>query len=585
LYAQQLLEVAHGQPRQIMAAALTMARRSNLSRRLRAILENEHDRSPTGRRFSAVALGAAFALVPPLAAMSPEWVRVVPPSPEIKQVPNAEVATPSLLTPQRGDSGAPSEFVIDVRPDPVQPPPAAPPAGLSVALPTHGLAAPQQAVCSPNAKRSSTNIQSNSDGSRGTRRWQVRWSDGVCRIELDARGDFTLSPNADDVVGIASGGYFDLEHDDGRVERRVRIVRGNGGDLERTYWVNGDRTAWDSEAARWLGETLILLDRRTAFAVDVRLPMLLQRGGVEAVLTEVAQMTSTYPQRIYYTKMFARASVTTEQLVRVLETASRNFDSGYEKAELLLAVAKQRSFAEPAHLAFAQMARGIESDYEKRRALSALLSRDDLKPDVVRTMLEATDGMKSDYELAELLISIDRRYAADASTRPFYVRAVSTIQSDYEQRRVLTTIMRAGELDATTTGEILRAAGRSMKGYELAEFLVQVSDKGTLNEATSTEYFNATANVGSDYERRRVLTTLVKKGQLTRGVIEGILTAAGTINSDYECAELLVTVARSTKIDDALRPAYEKAAASINSDYEYGRAMSAVRRSAQSSGH
>ncbi|MGH7712976.1 MAG: M56 family metallopeptidase, partial [Gemmatimonadaceae bacterium] len=502
-YAQQLLEVAHGDwPNTLAVAALTMASRSSIARRLRAILDVAPDRSPTGRGLSSVALGAVCVLVPPLAAVAPEWVGVAV-------------------------NAAPNEFVVTL-----PPPSNAPSVSEAVRLPTSAaaphtapmLAAAQQTTdCVPSSgKRSSTSIQSSDSDSPSRRRWHVKWSDASCRIELDARGTFTLSPNADDVVALSSGGYFELLYDDGRLDRRVRLERGDGGSLERTYWVNGRREPWNADAGSWFARTLVALDRRTAFAVDTRLPMLLQRGGVEAVMDEVAQMPSTYPQRVYFTKLFERQKLSAEQLIRVLETASRNFDSDYEKAELLLRVAKQPAFAEPVHLAFAQMARGIKSDYEKRRGLGALLVRDDLKPEVVGTMLQATEDMKSDYELAELLLGIDRRYAADESTRQYYVRALSTIESDYEQRRVLTAIMRSGALSAAATGEVIAIAGRTMKGYELAEFLVEISSKGSLDQTTSTAFFNATKNVNSDYERRRVLEALLRKGQLNREVVEGI---------------------------------------------------------------
>ncbi len=596
-YAQQLLEVASGAERYtIAAAALTMARPSNLARRLRAILDSAPDRSPIGRGLSAVTVGALCVIVPPLAALSPEWIRVSAP-PNVTQAEPGGIAerTTASLEPVPITSALSAS--ADTAPgapigDSLVPLRAADFARIGDKLvsdrgtiPLPAIPSPDQQAtdCVPNGKRSSSNIH-HSDG-RGPegRRWQVRWSDGMCRIELDARGTFTLSPNADDIVAISARGYVNLEQDDGRTEQRVRMQRADGGGIERTYWVNGTRTTWNADAAAWFARVLVMLDRRTAFAVDIRLPMLLQRGGVEAVLTEVAQMPAAYAQRVYYTKLFERQTLTSEQLTRVLETAASTFDSGYEKAELLLRVAKQPSFGAPVHLAFAKVARSIESDYEKRRALTALLVRGDLRQDVVRTMLEATEGMESDYELAELLLAIDRRYAVDEATRPFYIRALSTIESDYEQRRVLTAIMRTADIGAAASQEMISIAGRTMKGYELAEFLVGIAAKGTLDEATSMAFFTAAKNVQSDYERRRVLHALLNKGQLTAPVVEGILSTAATIDSDYECAELLVAVSRAVKIDETLRPSYEKAAATIGSDHEYGRVMSAVRRSAQRS--
>ncbi len=579
-YAEQLLEVANSfTQRSVAVAALTMARRSSIACRLNGILDSARDRSPSGRKLASLATCATFAVVPPLAALAPEFVRASTVSESIRQAgttPNVVSAAESVVAPAGRRVDTPPMLLPDI-----------PRPSLSSTLSSTASAAlvsaQPGALCTPaSGKRSSSNMRNDDGRGPESRRWQVRWRDDNCTIELDARGTFTLSPNADNVTAITRRGYIDLSQQPrGGVERRVRIEPGDGATLVRTYWVDGKRSEWNADAAQWFAQALIMLDRRTAFAVDSRLPMLLQRGGVDAVLAEVAEMPTTYPQRVYYTKLFERQVLTTAQLASVLETASKTFDSGYERAELLLSVAKQKNFAEPLTLAYAQMVKSIDSDYERRRALGALLSRSDLSPAVVRTMLEASEGMESDYELAELLIGIAARYAVDDAARPFYIRAISGIDSDYEQRRVLSAIVKGGRIGTGVTEKLITTAGRTMQGYELAEFLIAVASKGALDQNGSTAFFTATRNVRSDYERRRVLEVLLKRGQLTQSVVEGILSTASSIGSDYECAELLIAVSRAVTIDEKLRPAYDRAAQSIESDYEYGRAMSAVRRAAQ----
>ncbi|HEV8364954.1 MAG TPA: M56 family metallopeptidase [Gemmatimonadaceae bacterium] len=581
-YAEQLLEVAHSFTQHgIAVAALTMARRSSIASRLHGILDAARDRSPSGRKLASLATCATFALVPPLAALTPELVRAS----AVSDSTTPPKGMPNAVSP--ADSAqAPAASRVDSLPTLL---PSVPrlndSSTISATASAAVVSAQPGALCTPGTgKRSSSNMRTDDGRGPDSRRWQVRWRDDNCAIELDARGTFTLSPNADDVTAISSRGYIDLmQQPRGGVERRVRIEPGDGTTLQRTYWVDGKRAEWNAEAARWFAQVLIMLDRRTAFAVDSRLPMLLQRGGVDAVLAEVTEMPTTYPQRVYYTKLFERQVLTTAQLAKVLETASKTFDSGYERAELLLSVAKQKNFADPLPLAYAQMVKSIDSDYERRRALSALLTRSDLAPAVVRTMLEASEGMESDYELAELLIGIANRYAVDDASRPYYVRAISSIDSDYEQRRVLSAIVAGERVGTGVTEELVTTAGRTMQGYELAEFLIAVATKGALDQSGSAAFFTATRNVGSDYERRRVLEVLLKRGQLTPRVVEGILSTASSIASDYECAELLIAVSRAFTIDEKLRPAYDRAAQTIESDYEYGRAMSAVRRAAQRS--
>src|SRR4029079_17484665 len=99
--------------------------------------------------------------------------------------------------------------------------------------------------------------------------------------------------------------------------------------------------------------------------------------------SEIELMYSDYAQRLYYTKLFKLQPLTVAQIRRVLNHVGSSLTSDYERAELLLAIAKLDVFREEAYVDFANAASGIKSDYEKRRALGALLGEKNLKPAAV----------------------------------------------------------------------------------------------------------------------------------------------------------------------------------------------------------
>ena len=580
-YADYLLRVARS-TRIVGAAALgglAMARPSQMAGRLLAVLDDRRRRGRVSLWAGVQAGLAAGALVTGVAAASPVYSLAAEPAPALAAVqgnrattidngisvgpvqldePARTLAARAALTPAT-TAGAVGPVARDV------------PAG-EFAPPA------SRAPCDPNAGHDNGSHTNWINSDNGSKRWVVQWSDGDCSYEMEARGEVKFNRDVTDIESISSGGSFTLEQHIGDDTKRLVVRPGSGGTLERTYSENGARHEFDAGARAWLAAALVALDRQTGFAVDQRVPALLERGGVDAVLQEVKLVSTDYARRRYYTKLLSMRQLDRAQIKRVVEQAGADMSSDYELAELLVAVSKLDAFSDDSHPAFVAAAKKIDSDYERRRALNALLQRDRLAPTTVQALLDAASTINSDYELAELLIDVSKRYAINDQTRPTYVKALGAIKSDYEHRRVLSAIVAGGGLTPAVNRTLLQDAARIQSDYELAEFLILMGKNGGLDASTRDAYFAATDKIGSDYEHRRALMPLVTRELLTKDLAKSVLASAAKIDSDYECSELLVAIANTITIDDDLRPAFEKAADTIQGEYEYGRAMSSVRR-------
>jgi beta-lactamase regulating signal transducer with metallopeptidase domain len=601
-YAQQLVDVVRG----LRAAsagprhALPMARRSQVGDRVRAILDTSRSRSRVTPIFACVAAAIGISVVATLAAITPVAAQVVPvrgPAPAVVATSAAPVVVATSVAsepteptnfslaedaPARVDVGGGSRTVegVVIELPRIRPTYAiastSPNDNAVVMVPLPPIRSAQQSICEPTpGQKGSTSINHSTGRRNGNEVLEVKWSYGDCRMTLRIYGEYRLSEDATDLSSLERDGTFELEVRDGGQSRRVRIEERDGR-LERDYWVNGRSATYDAAAAQWLAGAIIAVDRRTAFAVDARLPRLLSSGGVEAVLAEVGRMCCDYAKRVYLAKLTERQSLTTGQVRQILQQLASTFSSDYERAELLITLSKQSAFTEATHVDFIAAARDIKSDYEMRRVMGVMLSRDNLAPVVVRALLDATQNIESDYEQAELLIAVSKRYAMTSETRPYYVRALSSLQSDYEHRRVLDAIVRGGALDAATTRAVLEDAARIASDYELAEFLIRIGNEGFLEDSDAA-FFAAVSSLESDYEHGRVLKTVIGKRKGDLGFAEQVLQSSRGIASDYEAATLLLRVAELVPIEGRVREAYEQAAESIGSDYEYGRVMKALR--------
>ena len=587
-YADYLLRVARS-TRIIGATALgglAMARPSQMAGRLLAVLDDRRRRGRVSVWAGVQAGIAAGVLVTGVAAASPVSGPAIDAGPGHAAV--------------QGRRGTTTDNLIDAGAIQRDEPARAVETRASTASPTTAVAAGLPGVATETGARevlvpvsalvsslppcdrkagrddgSHTNLINSENGSKS---WVVRWSDGDCSYDMEARGEVKFNRDVTDIESISSGGSFTLEQHIGDDTKRLVVRPRNDGTLERSYSENGARHEFDAAAREWFAAALIALDRQTGFAVDQRVPALLERGGVDAVLQEVKLVETDYARRRYYTKLLSMRQLDRTQVKRVVEQAGADMSSDYELAELLVAVSKLDAFSDDSHPAFVAAAKKINSDYERRRALTALLQRDRLAPSTVQALLDAASTIKSDYELAELLIDVSKRYAISDQTRPTYIKALGSIKSDYEHRRVLTAIVAGGGLTPAVNRTLLQDATRIESDYELAEFLILMGKNGGLDASTRDAYFGAADKIKSDYEHRRALMPLVTRDLLTKDLAKSVLASAAKIDSDYECSELLVAIANAITIDADLRPDFEKAADTIQGEYEYGRAMSSVRR-------
>ena len=600
-YANYLLRVARSMrtPGAAAFGGVAMARPSQLAGRLLAVLDDRRQRGrlslPVARRASLAAslavVGIASVSPTPVSAHTADasvaTVPAVPAVPALQAVTTTSTAGSTVAPLALDAEGARMRSIQSVPAPEISwsggsvTPVAAPALAGSVSEATlpvaHGSGAPCDRAARSDKRSSHTSLTGSENGSK---RWRVLWSEGDCSYEIEARGEIKFNRDVTDVESISSGGSFTIEQHMGDDTKRLVIRPRADGGLDRSYSVNGARQDYDADARAWFAEALVALDRQTAFAADQRVPSILERGGVNAVLEEISLVGSDYARRRYYTKLLSMRQLDRAQVRQVVEQAGSEMSSDYELAELLVALAKLDAFGDDSHAAFVSAVKKIDSDYEARRALNALLRRDQLAPATVQALLDVSTTIDSDYEMAELLIDVSKRYAINDQTRPMYLKAVGSIKSDYEHRRVLGTIVAAGGLTPAVMRALIEDASRISSDYELAEFLIQIAGKGGLDASNRDAYFAATAKIDSDYEHHRALTPLLKRDVLTKEIAKGILQSAAKIDSDYECASLLVEVANAIAIDDELRPAFDRAADTIQGEYEYGRAMSAVRRRA-----
>ena len=628
-YAHELLEIAASLRHPELNAALAMARRSQLEGRVLALLNPAVVRGSVSRKMILAAAVLTICIVLPLAAIqaagpqkestpataepavaasAPSQTALHAPAPSSPAAPDPAVAPaapaqPAMVwsEPATAPARAPSAPAVAALPAPAArlagesaPAIPAPPAPAFAPQNAPAVAAPPQPSmppaplapvtqryvgssgiegCNGNGKHSSHVDLEDNDGHK---KWIASWSGDDCQVDLRAEGEIRFNAEATNLESISSGGYFEVNERHGAELRHVQVTpSGNG--LQYEYKVNGTQQQFDQNAREWFSRFLLSLERTTGFAADSRVPMLLKKGGPQAVLDEISNLQTDYVRGLYFRKLLDQPDLPAPIVNRIITQAGEQIKTDYEMARVLMEVAQKYPMKDEAsRTAFLTAANHLKTDYEHSRVLITLLKMPNLSKENIRMALGSAATIKTDYEKSRILVTLAEMKSFDESEISTYLKLVPEIHTDYEKSRSLIALMQSHNISNASVSKILEAASTIHTDYEKSRILMTLAGMSQFDENQIGSYLNVVDSIGADYERSRSLMAVMDKNKLSPAAVTRILDTTSHIHADYEKSRVLLTVANKYSLDGALREKYISAANSIGSEYERNRALAAV---------
>lgn len=583
-YAHELLEIVSTLRRPQPAAALAMARRSQLEGRVLALL---NPRVPHGvlparaaMLLSFLVLGIAFPVAAARLQERPAPAATIAPAKAVaggeRTAPIAEEtddheSAPALPAPPAEPAVAPAE--------PGEP--MAPAAGVA-SFEYHNSSAPDfRSVsglfgCLAGGSGEHSNISSHTDDN-GYRTFTASWSGSGCAIDAHSSGVVRFNAESTAIESISPGGYFEINERIGDNLRRLRIEPAANGQLNYSFKINGVQKEFDADARTWFANFLLELERSTGFSAGTRVPALLAKGGPQAVLTEIGQLQSDYVRQVYFAKLFENATLPGPMLVKALDQARDEISTDYSLAQVLLTIAKHYDLNDEAQrTAFLNAANKLHTDYEHSRVLIELLKRPNLSPQILRAALESAKTIGTDYEKGRILTTLAGLSSFDESEIATYLDLAGSIGTDYEHSRVLMALMEHQKLSPQAVSKILSSASSIGTDYEKSRILLAVSQSHNFDEKQISTYLSLVDTIGTDYERGRDLISLMQEHKLANDSVGRIIAETSKIGTDYEKARVLTEAAHRYDMQGALRDAYIKAADSIGGEYDRNRTLAAI---------
>lgn len=359
------------------------------------------------------------------------------------------------------------------------------------------------------------------------------------RLEVEMDGKVQFAADESDVVALDDGAALDIEEERDGVVRRV-LFEGGDGSVQRSYEVDGDERPWNDAARAFAAQVLPEMFRATGIDAERRAARLLERGGPDALLEEIALLHGDHVRGLYLAALFAAPGLDAAQMDRALALAGE-----------------------------------IGSDFELRRTLSAALESPALDATRQQQLLELAAGIESDFELAELLIAANPRIATETAAEA-WAAGLDELGSDFERRRVLEALLTRKQ-DPRTLAIVLDSVAGIGSDFEARVVLVEAAPALGDEPALQTAWLAAADGIGSDFERRVALQALLEHARPDSATSLAVLDAIAGIGSDFEALQVLLSLAEVMPADAGVIRRYREIARRLG-DHERGQAERALDR-------
>jgi beta-lactamase regulating signal transducer with metallopeptidase domain len=220
----------------------------------------------------------------------------------------------------------------------------------------------------------------------------------------------------------------------------------------------------------------------------------------------------------------------------------------------------------------------LQGDYVRGIYFRKLLDQPNLPPAiVVRVISQAGHEIASDYELGRVLMEVSRQYRLnDETSRTAFLTAADRLKSDYEHSRVLIELLRRPDISSENVRMALNSAAGIKSDYEKSRILLALLGQSSFQPSYLDSYLKLAASIHSDYEKSRDLLATLKRFTMTADAANQILAAAEPMTSDYEKSRVLTGLAAQQKFDEKETDSYLNLVDSMKSDYERSRSLMAL---------
>ncbi|RLD22858.1 MAG: hypothetical protein DRI71_06875 [Bacteroidetes bacterium] len=398
---------------------------------------------------------------------------------------------------------------------------------------------------------------------------------GVTSTDLEYRGKIIFNDAETDVKYISPGGFIKFSKRSFGTKRTIILEGEAQGAITREYREGNSKVPFDPEGRKWMASVLPEIIRTTGIGADERVKKFYKKGGINAVIAEISELSSNYVQSIYYTAALAIPNLSNKDVVLLIEDAGDEISSSYELSKILIANSKIISRDEQTLAAAIEVASEISSSYEQSKVYKHYLTKTNLSARNKALVIQAVREISSSYEKSKVLVSVLEDDLSDANVN-LVIEEVEYISSSYEQSKVLQYLIKNQSTDNLDLDNMLIAISDINSSYEQGKILKLLVEDKELSTVQVVAVAKSSEHISSDYEQSKFLQSLINKQELDEEAINTIIDMTDEVNSSYEKSKVLQLIITSDNFSNTNFSSIIDETIKISSSYEQSKVLAKV---------
>ena len=362
-------------------------------------------------------------------------------------------------------------------------------------------------------------------------------NNGNGRLEIESTGEIRFTDDESSIQSISKNGYVRYRKND----QKLFAGYTNKGDLKYELFDNGKKINPESvEGKKFIADAI---QEMIATGIDAqgRFKRLIEKGGQQAVLTEVDRLDNDFLKSMYLENLIASDSLKPAQIFEITNKIDKKLGSDFEKGKLLKKYTAAHLKDSLTSTAYFEAVKNVGSDFEKANALKYILK-------------QPLDKMQ---------------YGSVISVS-------NTVGSDFEKANILKELIHEGKVDTSLVNPFLEASNRIGSDFEKANILKEIIDYGLYANGSFANLLGSVGTVGSDFERANILKKLAARDIKVQEQWIGLIEKTAELSSEFEKCNVLLQIASHMPKSEEVKATYMKAAKTINAENEFGRAVKAL---------
>jgi hypothetical protein len=320
--------------------------------------------------------------------------------------------------------------------------------------------------------------------------------------EINYSGKFQLSEDEGGFKSISPGGYFKFRKN----EIKVKAESDLRGEIEYFIYDGKNKLSPDGDGKLFIS-TAIKEMIYWGYDADQRMERVYQRGGVQALLSEVDSIKTDQVKVLYLNRLFAIDSLHPGFMPLILQKVA-NMGSDQDKVNFLTRIPVGRLNDASNDSAYFEIIKRISSDVDKANALRHIINQDSVAEVNTDKILILTGGLNSDVDKDQFLRKMIDKGLIKGSSFDTLLTLISKMGSDVDKAGIYKELINQKNLNESQWIKLLYKISLLGSDYDKANLLVELALLMPQSGNLKINYQKAAKTLNNDNDYGRVMRAL-----------------------------------------------------------------------------